>query len=109
MDPADPQNSVLIPVVAGRCILLGSDSSLFVPSKLVLSSFTKRLYAVDSAWHSSNLRRDLTTANQAEYDTGADNECQDESVLAVCGGNGVSSCDFNVFIDCTYTMEVSSP
>lgn len=84
MDPADLQNSMLIPVVAGRCILLGSNSGLFLFRQLVLRSLTQRLDAVGSTRHPPNLRRDFTTTDQTDYNTGADDESQDESVLAVC-------------------------
>jgi hypothetical protein len=55
MGPADPQNSMLTPVVAGRCILLGSNSGLFLLCKLILRPLTKRLDAVGSTRHPSDL------------------------------------------------------
>jgi hypothetical protein len=55
MGPADPQNSVLIPVVAGRSILLGSNSGLFLVFQLILRPLTERLDAVGSTRHPSDL------------------------------------------------------
>lgn len=83
MGPADPQNSMLIPVVAGRCILLGGNSGLFLLCKLILRPLTERLDAVNSTRHPSDLRRDLPATDQTDDDTGTDDEGQDESVLAV--------------------------
>src|SRR5690242_2566533 len=90
MDPADPQNSMLTPVIAGRCILLGSNSGLLFLSKLVLSSITECLHAVDRAWHPSHIRSDLSATDQTDHDTGADDESKDESVFAVCRSDRVS-------------------
>lgn len=84
MDPADPQNSMLTPVVAGRCILLGSNSRLFILCELILRSLAQLLDAVNGTWHSSDLRRDLATPDQTDYDTGADDKGQNKAVLAVC-------------------------
>lgn len=83
MDPADPQTSMLIPVVPGRCILLGSKSGLFLLCKLILRSLTECLDTVDSTRHPPDFRRDLATADQTDHDAGADNKGQNESVLAV--------------------------
>ena len=83
MDPADPQTSMLTPVVAGRCILLGSNSGLFLLRKLLLRALAKRLYSVDCTRHLPYLRIYLTTTDETDNDTGADNECQNESVFAV--------------------------
>lgn len=83
MGPAEPENSMLIPVVAGRRILLGSDSGLLLLSELLFCSVAKRLHAIDRARHPPNLRCDLSTTNETDHDAGADNEGKNESVLAV--------------------------
>lgn len=107
MDP-DLQSLVLAPVVAGRRILLGRNSRLLFLSELVLGSLTKRLDSVDSAWHSPNLSRDLTTPDQTDYNAGTDNESQNEPVLSVCDSSEISNHELNDLDSGTYTKGVSS-
>ena len=83
MGSADPQESVLIPVVAGRCILLGSDSGLFLFSQPLLRALTQRLHPFNCTRRPPYFRADLPTTNETNDNTGTDDECQNESVFAV--------------------------